>query len=199
MCILALSEDAQEIRIPHILPGAFEDKIRVHFDTGFFSAGYGIKFEAFSYHWGSTVNDVDLPIEAADAPGVIPITRSLSEALPYLRYDYSFKVIWIDAVCVNEQDLAERSDQVKRMADIYSSALGVNPCVVQKTLLLALDTIQIIYKSFFLTSHLAIEPDYAMSVDKVTIDFPRNNIEKIKYLGIFSTIEKTDRNSSSIS
>jgi hypothetical protein len=33
--------------------------------------------------------------------------------------------MWIDAVCVNQEDLSERSEQVKRMADIYSRARRV--------------------------------------------------------------------------
>jgi hypothetical protein len=34
-------------------------------------------------------------------------------------------VLWIDAICVNQQDLEERSSQVKRMPDIYSTATRV--------------------------------------------------------------------------
>ena len=30
--------------------------------------------------------------------------------------------MWIDSICVNQQDLKERSSQVLRMADIYGQA-----------------------------------------------------------------------------
>jgi hypothetical protein len=34
-------------------------------------------------------------------------------------------VFWIDAICVNQQDLVERSQQVQRMADIFSKVARV--------------------------------------------------------------------------
>ena len=33
--------------------------------------------------------------------------------------------VWIDALCINQQDLEERNMEVKRMADIYARALRV--------------------------------------------------------------------------
>ncbi|EXA32520.1 hypothetical protein FOVG_16209 [Fusarium oxysporum f. sp. pisi HDV247] len=35
----------------------------------------------------------------------------------------SYLVLWIDAVCINQRDLAERSQQVRRMKDIYSHTM----------------------------------------------------------------------------
>ena len=49
----------------------------------------------------------------------IYVTRSLYHALRYLRYKSQSRVLWIDAICVNQDDLKERSCQVQRMADIY--------------------------------------------------------------------------------
>jgi hypothetical protein len=33
--------------------------------------------------------------------------------------------MWIDAVCINQQNLAERADQVKKMKNIYQMASKV--------------------------------------------------------------------------
>lgn len=53
------------------------------------------------------------------------MTQNLACALSYLRYQDSERVLWIDAICANQKDLQERSQQVKRMASIYSIAQRV--------------------------------------------------------------------------
>jgi hypothetical protein len=55
----------------------------------------------------------------------IQITRNLAIALPYLRNEDETRILWIDAICVNQQDLKERSQQVQRMADIYGESIRV--------------------------------------------------------------------------
>jgi hypothetical protein len=34
--------------------------------------------------------------------------------------------LWIDAICINQQDVEEQNAQVKRMRDIYGQSLGCN-------------------------------------------------------------------------
>lgn len=55
----------------------------------------------------------------------ISITQNLAGALPYLRDIEEVCTLWIDAVCVNQNDLEERSSHIRRMADIYTYALRV--------------------------------------------------------------------------
>ena len=50
------------------------------------------------------------------------VTRNLAEALRYLRFKDKPRVMWIDAICVDQQNLEERGRQVQRMADIYRNA-----------------------------------------------------------------------------
>ncbi len=52
----------------------------------------------------------------------LDVTRNLAVALQYLRYEHEPRVLWIDAICINQQDVPERSAQVQRMGDIYRSA-----------------------------------------------------------------------------
>jgi hypothetical protein len=121
----SLNEDAQEIRLLTILPGTFDSEIRVTLETKSFRENSGLSFEALSYAWGSTDNPVDIFIGGSRSQETITVTRNLAEALPYLRYQDKGRVVWIDTICVNQQDMAERSSQVKRMADIYQSASRV--------------------------------------------------------------------------
>ena len=121
----SLNEDAQEIRLLTILPGTFDSKIRVTLETKSFNKNSGLSFEALSYAWGSTDNPVDIFVRGLGSQETITVTRNLAEALPYLRYQDKGRVVWIDAICVNQQDVAERGSQVRRMADIYQSASRV--------------------------------------------------------------------------
>ncbi|KAL8928745.1 MAG: hypothetical protein Q9208_001523 [Pyrenodesmia sp. 3 TL-2023] len=47
---------------------------------------------------------------------------NLYVALQHLRHASTPRRLWVDAICINQQDTDERSRQVERMADIYQSA-----------------------------------------------------------------------------
>lgn len=51
----------------------------------------------------------------------ISVTKSLELALKYLRKGKTPSVIWADAVCINQEDLDEKSLQVSMMRDIYAN------------------------------------------------------------------------------
>jgi hypothetical protein len=55
----------------------------------------------------------------------VGVTANLYEALRYIRRDSHARVFWIDAICINQNDVHERSWQVAMMRQVYSSATGV--------------------------------------------------------------------------
>jgi hypothetical protein len=120
-----LDEAAQEIRLLTLHSGAFIAPIVVTLLMTSFTKDNIPAFEALLYTWGSPENPVDILINQATDQGTLSITRNLGEALLYLRYEDKPRILWIDAICVNQQDLDKRSQQVKRMADIYSRATRV--------------------------------------------------------------------------
>ncbi|KAI4169325.1 MAG: hypothetical protein LQ348_007300 [Seirophora lacunosa] len=69
-----------------------------------------LHFEALSYVWGS------------DRPRRTP---NLASALSHIRHHSLPRLLWVDALCINQEDAHERSLQVQRMGDIYSSATSV--------------------------------------------------------------------------
>lgn len=121
-----INEAAHEIRLLTILPDEFSAPVRVCLHTIRFAGGKepNVDFEALSYAWGSQDTMVDLLI-GESCSQTIKITPNLGEALPYLRYQDASRIMWIDAICVNQRDLVERSNQVRRMADIFSLASRV--------------------------------------------------------------------------
>jgi hypothetical protein len=85
-------------------------------------------FEALSYTWGNELEST--PIEIIDLQtkesGKLLIRPNLATALRYLRLDDKERTLWIDAICINQNDLDERGKQVKRMDQIYRFAKQVN-------------------------------------------------------------------------
>jgi hypothetical protein len=69
---------------------------------------------------------VEDPVVIYIGKGTLSVRKNLADALQHLRYPDRPRTLWIDAICVNQQDLEERSRQVPRMADIYTLA----QCVV---------------------------------------------------------------------
>jgi hypothetical protein len=41
------------------------------------------------------------------------VGRNLADALRHLRYDNQWRALWVDAICINQQDDTERSKQVQ--------------------------------------------------------------------------------------
>lgn len=76
------------------------------------------KYAALSYVWGDMMNT-----ESLDCSGqTIDVTRSLASALRRLRRPQEAIILWVDAICINQKDIEERSSQVALMATIYRGA-----------------------------------------------------------------------------
>jgi hypothetical protein len=78
-------------------------------------------FEALSYTWGKP--GIVIPI-CCDGSS-LGIQSNAWYALHQLRSEYTAKLLWIDAICINQGDLQEKSLQLQLMKDIYSKATQV--------------------------------------------------------------------------
>jgi hypothetical protein len=78
------------------------------------------RYEALSYEWGSPTFTKALEIEGAK----LPIGENLHGALVHTRLGTDC-ILWIDAICINQNDLAERQYQVGLMDFIYNRARRV--------------------------------------------------------------------------
>ena len=78
------------------------------------------KYEALSYVWGSAENPCSILIDGIS----FQVTRNLYSALHQLRFSTpkDVRVLWIDALCINQNDVEERNQQVGLMRDIYAGA-----------------------------------------------------------------------------
>ena len=79
------------------------------------------KYEALSYTWGA--EDATETIELNGQR--FKVRTNLYDALHHLRHKTEERVIWVDAICINQKDNDERSCQVSIMPSIYSRAQKV--------------------------------------------------------------------------
>jgi hypothetical protein len=114
--------NGKSIRLLRLLPG-LEDTERIEcelFDCSLDIEGLP-SFQALSYCWGDATITEDIFVNGH----VFHVTVNLAQALRSLRnYDAS-RVLWVDAVCINQQDPKEQGAQVAMMWDIYASASSV--------------------------------------------------------------------------
>lgn len=92
----------------------------------------GIQYNALSYEWGDPQGEEVRSWEGQTAiinDMEVKITTNLHAALIYVRRHMSVTTMvapdscfWIDVVCVNQEDLSERGQQVSLMEKVYSRA-----------------------------------------------------------------------------
>lgn len=79
------------------------------------------KYAALSYMWGSDANSRNIDIGGKSCR----IGHNLWLALLELRLGDRERIMWIDAICINQEDSSERNHQVGQMSLIYSQSLMV--------------------------------------------------------------------------
>jgi hypothetical protein len=79
------------------------------------------KYEALSYAWGTAISQSRVLVDGID----MRVTENLHQGLRRLRFKDRSRMLWIDALCINQRDITERSHQVQHMAKIYRSAKHV--------------------------------------------------------------------------
>jgi Heterokaryon incompatibility protein (HET) len=124
-------EDSEQIRLLTLNPGARNDQIQCSLSTrdleygeewflgGFVEEGAG--YEALSYTWGQSTSRKLISINGA----TLLVTENLYAALLHLRDEQKPRILWVDAICIDQQNLEERSTQVPLMFRIYGSATRV--------------------------------------------------------------------------
>ena len=112
---------SHEIRIIDLHAGQFSDPI--HCTISHVSLDALPHFEALSYTWGDIHSKTTMTCSPGHAP--LSTTRSLDITLRYLRWPDSPRKLWVDAICINQEDTQERSQQVQLMGEIYTRAQQV--------------------------------------------------------------------------
>ncbi|KAL8281792.1 hypothetical protein RB597_009485 [Gaeumannomyces tritici] len=112
-------------RVLEIDPGSFESPIICKFHHIDLDALH-LQYDALSYVWGDPSwrhSPSNTGMFAVQCDGhELKISPNLYEAIRHLRSARRRTFLWADAVCINQEDTAERGHQVSLMASIYRRA-----------------------------------------------------------------------------
>ena len=75
-------------------------------------------YDALSYVWGNSDNPKSISI----GKHTLLVTQNLHRALSRLRYCSIERILWVDAVSINQGDKSEKEQQIQFMAKIYAQA-----------------------------------------------------------------------------
>jgi Heterokaryon incompatibility protein (HET) len=75
-------------------------------------------YQALSYTWGDASQT--RPILLNDS--LFRVTKNLEVALRHLQDEHETLTLWIDALCINQNDDVEKSSQVQQMRTVYQTA-----------------------------------------------------------------------------
>ncbi|KAH7120900.1 heterokaryon incompatibility protein-domain-containing protein [Dendryphion nanum] len=111
--------DSKTIRLLTLYPGSPKEDIACHLEV--VSLDSNPQYETLSYAWGC--QELVKPIYLNNQP--VRITENLHAALQHLRLQDDCLCLWVDAICIDQKNLSERSAQVAMMRDIYRSSTRV--------------------------------------------------------------------------
>lgn len=141
-----LAPDSKQIRVPDVLPvpdtTPDQDAEPIQCNIRIIDLDASPLFTTLSYVWGIDPPNSAHPIVCEDLQ--IPLTTNCHSALRHLRKKLGKLTIWVDAVCINQIDLAEKQQQVPLMGIfivllswyIYGSEKGhrerIEPCGISR-------------------------------------------------------------------
>ncbi|TGO78250.1 hypothetical protein BELL_0073g00140 [Botrytis elliptica] len=120
------------IRLISVKPGKPEDPIELHMNsirfrpldhTNWIPAKYVPRYEALSYTWDEDEKKDKIPVILNGKP--FDITSNLHSALLAIQRGDNFSPFWIDAICIDQNDNAEKEQQLRIMHQIYKNATNV--------------------------------------------------------------------------
>ncbi|KAF2166290.1 hypothetical protein M409DRAFT_23480 [Zasmidium cellare ATCC 36951] len=114
--MVARETSAPSIVLLQLYPGEADQPIECSSESVLLSSD--ISYETLSYCWGQPIRDIAITQDGTPTL----ITSSLFQALRRLRRPDRARTVWIDQLCIDLSNEAERSTQVSVMQQIYRNA-----------------------------------------------------------------------------
>jgi hypothetical protein len=119
-----LDEASQEIRLLELLPGDHDSDLVVNLHVK--ELQQGLQYTTLSYVWGKERCPHPVQVNGKH----LMIGRNLDCALRHIRDNTTdllsgTTMLWVDALCIDQTDVQERSQQVRLMGQIYASAIDM--------------------------------------------------------------------------
>jgi hypothetical protein len=106
----------RDIRLVKMGSRVWSDDITCTIDT--VSLDHSPVYDTLSYVWGDPRVQKHIQL----AGNSFSVINNLWTVLRRLRLPTASRVLWIDAICINQNDNDEKSHQVAMMGDIYSNS-----------------------------------------------------------------------------
>ncbi|KAH8624599.1 hypothetical protein IG631_20064 [Alternaria alternata] len=139
------SREKLETRLIYLHPGGFDECIYCTiYHANILERRPQTEYTALSYVWGNAKHKKPIQLgyhkistsgtadtwPSASAPGaccyrLFQVTTNLEKALRHLRDRASGRILWVDAICINQSDEEEKLSQVQSMGDVYKNAVEV--------------------------------------------------------------------------
>ena len=108
-----LQSSMNTTRVVDVLPGDFLSPVQCEMRV--IDLDRPPLYCALSYVWGEGSEGHKISINQAE----MRVTQRLHKAFQYLRSQEEIRTFWIDAICINQRDIQEKSAQVRKMQQIY--------------------------------------------------------------------------------
>ncbi|KAK4078564.1 uncharacterized protein Triagg1_2895 [Trichoderma aggressivum f. europaeum] len=114
--------EGHAIRLLRLLPGSASDQISCEIiQARLYPEEEVLQYEALSYTWGSAKAPETITVNGK----LLAVTENLYKAFQQLRYPNQERILWVDAICINQDDNKERGHQVQQMGDTFKNAARV--------------------------------------------------------------------------
>ncbi|KAK4100880.1 heterokaryon incompatibility, partial [Parathielavia hyrcaniae] len=116
-----LTEDS--IRLLRVQKGWSTDDIICYLFESYPDQERGVAYKALSYTWGGLMHmpTAGLPKVLVDGYE-LELTENLYTSLGHIRCHDLDVTLWVDAICINQQDPKDKGHQVKQMGKVYAGA-----------------------------------------------------------------------------
>ena len=112
-----LDPSKHEIRIAEVQEVSFPGKLNCRLETISLLSDSPPEYEAVSWYWGDPTPNDTIEVNGE----TLRISQNAVEVLRGICLGR--QRVWLDAICINQDDLNERSQQVAIMPEVYSKAL----------------------------------------------------------------------------
>jgi hypothetical protein len=114
-------QHSDSIRLLELLPGVKGSPLSCNLTE--VRRGNRPQYEALSYAWGEPV--FSQTVQEVASCKRLSITFNLHTALQAIRHGHASRVLWVDAICINQLNVEEKNHQVASMEKIFGDAWRV--------------------------------------------------------------------------
>jgi len=116
-------QSQRSIRLIVLQPGSDPAPVAVSLKEGCIDDD--LSYEAVSYTWATEDGNDERSNMILCDEAYIRVTLNCETVLRRFRDSTAERVLWVDAICINQEDIIERGQQVQLMGKIYSKACKV--------------------------------------------------------------------------